>query len=804
MPTLPTPTSTERLRILDLSDSPAGGYAGRLLATHGIEVIKIEPPAGSGYRRRGPYAGDEVDVDRSLLSLYLDCSKRSVTVDLATERDLMLFERLLDSADGVITTDSHPTDPDMPSARRAPLQLHQRYPDLIVTSLTPFGLDGPYADLPSSSLVLEAMSGWLYQTGEPGAEPVRIRGQLASEIVPGLYAAIGTLAALRSGRRLGPGTPRGQIVEISALESLVAASRYFETYYAQYGEHIGRNGAMLFPFYGYTAALEGWTAPCAVTSRHVELLIDMMGRNSMPTAEEFAAWFAEHDREEIFHRGQAHRIPWGFLASAPEVLAHDHLRARHAFVKVEHPTVGSYELPGTADTQTIVGAGVERSPLLGEHNDQASSLLDGYRSAPATSGPASAELPLAGVRVIDITSWWAGPMAAMILADLGAEVIKIEAVQKMDAWRTTLSDPTSPTPWETSPLYNAAGRNKLSLTIDLTNPRGADLLRGLVAQSDLLIENMQPKVLPSLGLGYEALRAENPALIMVSQSGFGQTGPWRDYASLAQVGESLAGVGLITGREDGPPMIAGNFIGDPLSATHAAFAAIVALDEREGTGIGQHVDLSQLESTLPAVAEALLDYQLNGRTWHRIGNRSTTTAPHGCFPTLIDGEWMVLAVDDDDEWARLAREIDEPWATDPALATVAARLEAVDAIEAELLAWVVPQLRDDVTARLRALGLRVGPVQSPVEVLADPHLNHRGFFEILDRQFVGPLPYPGPGLRFSATPITDRRPAPLLGEHNRDVLSRVLGLDDSAITELEAAGVIGTEPVAPPPLVTMQ
>lgn len=250
-------------------------------------------------------------------------------------------------------------------------------------------------------------------------------------------------------------------------------------------------------------------------------------------------------------------------------------------------------------------------------------------------------------------------------------------------------------------------------------------------------------------------------------------------------------------------MLAGHFIGDTLSAAHVAFATLAALDERDRTHAGQHVDLSQLESSLPLVAEALLDFQLNGRTWGRIGNRHPYMAPHGCYPTVIDDQWVVLAVHRDDEWQRLAHEIDEPWALDPDLAKAEARLGAADRIDDELLAWIVPQTRDEVVARLRALGLRVGPVQNPADVLADHHLEQRAFFQTIDRPHVGRLPYPSLGIRFSETPTSNRLAAPLLGEHNHEVLSQVLGLDDAAIEQLHFEGVIGTRPIAPPAPITL-
>ncbi|MDG2113911.1 MAG: CoA transferase, partial [Actinomycetota bacterium] len=290
-------------RVVDLSDRPSGGYAGRLLGTHGWEVIKVEPPGGGGYRLLGPFPDDQPDPDSGAVAAFLDCSKKSVVLDFELASDRATLDKLLTGADAVITTGSRPVE--HPLAATCIVERHEH---LVVTSITPFGLDGPYADLASSPIVLEAMSGWLYQTGEPGGEPVRIRGELPSALIPGLSAAIGTLAAQRWHR----GGGRGQVVEISEFEAMVAANRYFETHYAQFGEHIGRCGAMLFPYYGYARAADGWTAPCAVTERHVRLVAQMMGRDAIPDAAELDAWFSAGHRAELFHEGQAHGIPWGY------------------------------------------------------------------------------------------------------------------------------------------------------------------------------------------------------------------------------------------------------------------------------------------------------------------------------------------------------------------------------------------------------------------------------------------------------------------------------------------------------------
>ena len=416
--------------------------------------------------------------------------------------------------------------------------------------------------------------------------------------------------------------------------------------------------------------------------------------------------------------------------------------------------------------------------------------------------------PLEGLRVLDLTTWWAGPMATMILADMGAEVIKVEAIQRLDAWRATLSDFGQKTWWETSPLFNSVQRNKLGITLQLTDPRGVDLFKQLVAKSDFVFENFSRRVMPQFGLTYDVLREINPRLIMVSQTGFGQDGPWADYISFAHVAESLTGIANLTGQADGPPCISGQMLGDTLSGAHAAYASLLALQELRQTGVGQHIDLSQLEVNLPPVAEALADQQMNDRTWSRIGNRHPHMAPHGCYPTDVEDCWMVIAITSDEHWGTLSEILKndtshstisgkgDHWVDNPALKELAGRKENEDQIDSEIANWTKQWTRDELVALLRKAGIPVAPVLSPSQMLTDPHLKARNFFQDVDREHVGTQPYHSSPIRFSKIRTDIEHPAPTLGQHTDEVLKSILGLSDAELAELEKAQIIGTIPAA--------
>ena len=372
----PAPT-----RIIDLSTSPTGGYATRMLAAHGAEVIKVEPPGtGDPTRALGPFANDEPHPDRCATSLFLDLNKKSVTLDIRRPRGRELLDRLLARADAMIMTFA-PSE--MDALGLAYGELERRFPRLVVTSITPFGLTGPYRDFKACDLVLEAMSGWLFQSGEPDHAPTRTRGEMATAMVPGLLAASGTLAALAWCAQSG----EGQLVEIAAMEAMLAASRYYETTYAQTGATIRRLGTTLGPMYCYRPARDGWIALCAATDQQRELMAHLMGLsefaedpalqpgdNSSGNRDQITtridAWVRDHDRDEIFHSLQQTRVPCGFLTRADEVLQLEQLRARDAFVRVDHPMAGTLEYPGAPFKMGVTPFQTNRAPLLGEHNGE--------------------------------------------------------------------------------------------------------------------------------------------------------------------------------------------------------------------------------------------------------------------------------------------------------------------------------------------------------------------------------------------------------------------------------------------------
>ena len=401
---------------------------------------------------------------------------------------------------------------------------------------------------------------------------------------------------------------------------------------------------------------------------------------------------------------------------------------------------------------------------------------------------------LDGVRVIDLSMGWSGPLAARHLADMGAQVIKVEACQHLDWWRGWEGTPAGDE-FEESVAFNTANRNKLGITLDLTSELGVALLKRLVELADIVLENNAAGVLPRLGLDYASLRARNPELIMASMPAFGGEGPWREYRAYGSTVEQASGIPHLNGAPDGPPTMQHVALEDPVAGLNAASALLVALWHKRRTGEGQRIDLSQVECLFPLAAHGLLEQSLNGRVFQRPGNELPGQAPYGVYPCKGDDRWVAVTVSDDAAWLALCTAIERPdLADDPSLRASAGRDAARSRLDEALSTWTREHDPETVMSRFQAVGVPAAAVRYTGEMLADPQLRARGFWQTLERDFVGPLPHPAAPYRFRAEPLPVSTPAPTLGQHSRQVLTELLGLEAAELDALEAQGVIGTRP----------
>ncbi len=406
--------------------------------------------------------------------------------------------------------------------------------------------------------------------------------------------------------------------------------------------------------------------------------------------------------------------------------------------------------------------------------------------------------PLDGkIRVIDLSMGWAGPLAGQMFAEMGAEVVKVEDTRHFDWWRGSLSmGPPELQPIERASVFNTANRGKLGVTLDLTDPRGIEIVKRLVKVSDVMIENYSAGVIERFGLGYSVVSAINPRLIMVSMPSFGSEGPDREARGYGNTVEAMAGITGLTGYHDSPQRYTlSNALGDPVGGLHGVLAVLAALYERQRTGRGQHIEIAQVEAAIPLIADAILEYQLTGREPQARGNRHQRHAPHGIYRCAGDHAWLALAAETDEQWRSLLGALGLGHLADDTRFSSAERRKAnEDALDALLAGVLAATKLDDAAAKLITAGVYAAAVNSAPMVMADDQIQARGYFVPVERAVVGTHLYPGAVPRLSATPLHADRPAPLLGEHNHAVLGGLLEMSAAEIAELEHAGVIGTQP----------
>ena len=790
--------------VIDLSSGIAGAYCTKLLVDGGADVIKVESPTGDPLRRwSASGAVIPPDSDGALFS-FLAGSKHSVVADPDVGDDVEMLGKLLASADAVVwsagskVADYHAFTPT--AIRRA-------HPHLTVTSITPFGLEGPWRDRAATEFTLQALSGGIVGLGRGEADraPVFIGGQVGHYLA-GAYASVATLTS----RLRGPGGG-GELIDLSMLEAQILGLTYYPV---TYFEMLGRpwRDARRRTIPGVAQAKDGlvdlgcgtaqqWFDLCAMVG-HPEWIDEESPLSITELANVYAkeiyAWVAATPVDEIRDLATAFRIPNAPVANGANITSLDHFQERGSFVR--NPRDGFLQ-PGPPYR---MGHGQLRqpgpAPRLGQHTARYRSAKMARRPAPNAAG-APNRLPFSGIRVLDMTTFWAGPCCTHYLAMLGADVIHVESARRPDGTRLIAGIPiTEDQWWEKSPIFAALNTNKRGLTLDLQSPRGREVLLRLVATSDIVVENFTPRVLDQIGLDFAAVQAVRPDAIMVRMPGFGLDGPWRDNPAFAYAIESAAGLSWLTGYTDRTPYDPYS-IGDPNAGVHALNALLLALEYRRRTGRGVLVEASMVDAAANIAAEQVVEYCAYGALLERAGNRGPTAAPQNLYRSADTDEfgrldsWVAIAVETDDQWNSLGHALGSPsWATDPSLATIVGRRAQHDAIDEHLAAWCADRSSDDIVAILWNAGVPVAKVMQPHRQTELEQLSFRDFFEVVDHPVNGPARLSTVPIRFSTGPGPfHTQPAPLLGQHNHELLAE-LGLSASEIAELEADGVIGRAP----------
>lgn len=789
--TAPSGPPLAGLRVVDLSAGIAGAYCTKLLVDAGADVVIVESPGGHPLRARG---------GSGALFGFLHTGKRSVIAEPGGTPLATPVARLVAGAD-VVVVDAAPPE-------RTAASLALAHPDLIVVSLSPFGLAGPWSERVASDLTLQALCSSIAGRGERHGSPVSAGGELI-EWASGTAAAVATLVALRRRDRTG----LGELIDLAALE---VAITIFNGFRAVSGQLVppGPPPYQVVEVPSIEPAQDGWIGFATLSAEQFAGFAAMIERpewaqdpeisridvridRAAEIRRDIAAWTTRHTVEDIMDRAAERRVPSAPLGDGATTPRLAHLVERGAFVP--HP--------GAAYTQPRVPYRFDRTPQPPLRlppqfgSDDAAALAATWGPRPATTRPADgretleghdADLPLRGIRVFDLTSFWAGPYASQILGFFGAEVLKVESIQRPDGTRMATSyGIRGDQVWERAPLFQAVNTGKRAVTLDLGDPRGQELGRRLLARCDVLVENYSPRVVERFGL----LDEDRPDLITLRMPAWGLTGPWRDRPGFAQTMEQAAGLASVTGFPDGPPLIPRGPC-DPIGALHAAFAVLAAIRDRDRTGLGQLVEVPLVETALNVAAEQFVEYGASGTLLGRHGNGHPHAAPHGVYRTAGDA-WVAIAVMDDTQWTRLADVIGaDEWRQDAALARSEGRVAARERLDAGLAQWCATRSPDEVVEALWPIGVPAAPLVAPHEVVSLPQTESRGFFETVTHPVIGALRLPAFPARLSSRTLPYHQGhAPLLGQDNQGLLGGWLGLDDTELAALEDDGVIGTRPL---------
>ena len=766
------------MRVVDLTDL-RGALCGRILADLGADVLHVQ--------RSGTGPPDP----QILAHRYRNANKGGTRLDPTADRDRL--DALLADAD-VLVENFRPAD--RSAARLDPADVARSHPHLVHVALTDFGLTGPRADWHLEPLPALAASGTLHASGFPDLPPCAAPGHLAHDCAS-VYGAVGALAAVLDRNRHG----RGQVVDVSAQEAGLAGTNVWSICLEDY--------TRINPFlpaagtrnadgsYWVLPAKDGWIRTVIGSPRQWDGFVALLRDQDVLTGPEWSDpahrlmnvdairmlaedGLADRTRQELFDEALGLGTTVGVLLLPSEFVEHPQTRSRNFFTPVDLPDAEAVPM-ATFPMKLSATPATLRRPAPGPD------ARDGFAARPDISPPVplAGELLLEGVRVVEIGTMAVVPEMAGVLSELGAEVIRIESAAHPDGLRFAGSNGRLNQAF----AFNAENRGSKSVTLDLTTGEGRDLALRLCASADVVAENQRGGVVDRLGLGYEHVRAVKPDVVYASSQGYGRGGPLGEMPAYGPLNSGFAGVHLLWNHPDAP-YPCGTSLNHPdhIAGKLLAVAVLAALDHRQRTGEGQHIDMAQTETAAYFVGEVFLAAALTGVDPGAIGNRHPHAAPHGVYPAAGDDRWVAVAVHDDDAWQRLVALLG--WDDDPALRTVEGRIAAHDALDERLAAWTREHEPSIAAALLQGAGVSAMHVMGPADHHVDEHLTERGFIVSLEHPEVGTERHVGNPVRLSQLRQRTATSSPCLGADTTQVLRDVLGLADDELSRLDAAGVL--------------
>ncbi len=784
------------VRVLDLTDVRAA-MAGRILADLGADVLKVEPPGGDPDRLRAPFAGGVASADRSLAFLYRHANKQGAVADLSTGRGRKRLDFLCAHAD-VLLENFGPVE----QARHhlAPADLRARHPHLVHVALSDFGATGPRAAWRLEPLTAFAASGALFASGFPDLPPCNAPGHLAYDCAAA-FAAAGAVAALLDRARHGV----GQTVEVSVQEAAINGVHPWNVPVADYARRYpmlpvtpprNADGA-----YWVLAVADGWVRVLPGSPRQWRAFRTLIGE---PDALAGPEWdvplfrlmngdvirllatdaLGERTRADVLGDARRLDVPIAPVNRPEEFVVEEHTRGRDYFQRTGFPHLGEAPMaPGPLNFSRTPGA--LRRPAPEPDADDGAFPQRTPEPLPARRTGGERRPVLAGIRVVDLGVGVAVPEGGRLLAELGAEVIKIESRANLDFLRRVTVEPDQP---DLSMMFNDSSRGHLSVCLDLRTERGRALALDLCATADVVLENNRGGVAARWGLGYDEVRARRPDVVYYTSQAFGEGAPLGDASAYGPLNSAFSGVTWLWNHPDAPyPGGCSLNHPDHVAATLAVAGILAALEHRRRTGEGQRIEMSQAEAAAYLIGETYLESACTGRPTAQQGNQVPWACPYDVYPSAGDDRWVAICVTSDPAWASFVAATGiEAHASD---ATLAGRLAARASVDARVAAWTRTRSAEDVAETLQAAGVSAMPVMHGDDLRADPHLAARGGIVTVEHPVIGAERHAANPLRPSHMPLVATAPAPALGEHTADVLRRVLGLDDAAIAQLAGDGV---------------
>lgn len=807
------------ITIIEIGGLASTPYASHLLVEMGARVISLEPPSGKLARHYGPFPGGNPDIEHSALHTFLDTGKESVIFDFDDESDQLWLTARLKSSDIFLTALNQD------ELRKAGLDyqtLKETHPHLIYCAISTFGLTGLYRDRNGSAIHAGALSSTSWAIGSLGRPPLQLPLTL-SEIQGGVHAAAATMAALIQRNDTGG----GQFIDISLADIFANYAGIQSTLFIYYGLQWQRAGHRAsgtmgpYPLGSYPCK-DGMVVIIARSTRDWAQFLKAMGnpawadnpryRDQVAMGRDYpdevdaliAPLIARYTQQELFKLARKWGFPLAPVNTVAQALDEPQFAHRQFFRELILADGHRLKIPQLPFQFSEGSAMPPRcAPRLGEHSEAVRAEMPAAIKLTMTNQ--IKKRPLEGVRVLDLGWVWAGPVATGFLADLGAEVIKVEHTKRLDNARLrgapTIDGKRLKIPGksiELGPLYHGINRHKLSIRLNIKTEQGAELLRDLVAQSDIVLENFTPGTLTKLGLDYASLKTVRPDLIMISLSSAGQSGPIADLKGYAPVLSAYSGLESLLAYPGEEPIGMLNFgLNDMSAGIHALYSILVALHHRRNSQQGgQYIDFSQLEVGASSIAEAIIDQQWNGadqkitqRKEPQPVNPHPLFTPHGHFRCAGSDQWIAISVESNEQWQQLKKAAGNPveWR---AINSLDERRTDEAGIEQQLTHWTLTQNRDQLADRLNELGVPATPLLSIEEQFKHPQFASRQLRQKAKHSLLGEIDLYRIPWQMSGIPLDIHSAGPLLGEHDDYVYGNLLGLKRSTIEQLKQQKVI--------------